>query len=112
MYRQMLWEGYCYSVYNDGHTLNALYLLHTMRRTQQMYLTDEDLFRVIELVNKLPQSDYKGEVKDSLKIRFRKNEFEHIYVYDRKKLPKTLFDIFELLGGVREEIKEDIAFCD
>ena len=103
---KMFWEGYCYAVYNDGRSLNTLYLWRGIRHTQQKYLSDQELF------NRLPKNHYNGEEKDSLEIQFHKNDIKQIYVYDRKLLPKILLEIFELLGGDRKEIKEEISFID
>ena len=74
-------------------------------------LSKDAVAKITKLLRGLPNSEERNTPKDWLVIvTFRDGNEPIVREYHRKRLPRSLKDVLELLGGIRFELKDTIGF--
>jgi hypothetical protein len=87
---------------------NVYDLAHQNTRRKQ--LKPEELTRAKEIVSALPESDVKGPKDQSLRVVEHTPDGEKRKICDLKALPHEMKELFDLLGGLRSEIRDKVNF--
>jgi len=73
-------------------------------------LTEAQLAKATKLVDSLSDSTVTLPKSKTVVLTRRTAEGKKRMVYDRRKLPAQMKELFELLGGLRFEVKDNINF--
>ena len=100
-----------YSLAKSGFSYNVRNVYSWARQgSHKKQLNEIELKEAIDLISKLSHMQYKGEKEYSVIVKIINQNKETIEVYNQNSLPKELERIFDLLGGIRFEIKDKFKF--
>ena len=79
--------------------------------SRQRELSNDVVAKITDLLRGLPNSEERNIPKDWLVIvTFRDGNEVRVKEYHRKRLPPSLKEVLDLLGGIRFELRDTIEF--
>jgi hypothetical protein len=74
-------------------------------------LSKSSVRKIVVLLRQLPDPEEENIPRDWLvTLTFRDGNYVKVCEYHRKRLPRALKEVLELLGGIRFELKDTIGF--
>ena len=100
-----------YSVFETGNAFSARSVYNWAgQASRRKELTKEELEKLNGLIKNLPRQTSDKPKEQLVFVRIATPEGDVKNKYERTKLPKVMKEIFDLLGGIREELEGKIAF--